>query len=307
MKHYIKFLLPVAAMLLTSCFKQDKVIDIPVSESGTGKLVINSLNTIGNKITADISKSVSIKGTTFEKSTIDNAQVKLYIDGQAIENLVYDPGQKIYVSTVAPQAGKVYSVDVSAPGFTAISAETKSPEIVPIVNVERIENVRTDADGMKWDEIHIRFNDPAAEGNLYVISFNKKNDLRNFIAGDVFTYDPSVEQVLDRSSDFFDGDDDGTTSKAKAIFVRDDLFNGQQKDLVLYIKNATITSAIQSGDEPAITLLNTTLDYYNYCRSYVLAQEVNDNPFSEPVNVQTNVKNGYGIFTVAGMDSRKLQ
>lgn len=54
---------------------------------------------------------------------------------------------------------------------------------------------------------------------------------------------------------------------------------------------------------PIVFIPSFPLEYYNeayfrYLKSYEYLQYNDDNPFAEPANVYSNVKNGYGVFAL---------
>jgi hypothetical protein len=308
MRHCIKFLLP-AVLLLSSCFKFSKEINIPLTESGAGKLVINSLNPVGSKITAQVSVSTSAT-EPFSLKIVDNAQVMLYTNGQMNGAMVYDPNQKIYTSTVVPVAGQRYSIEASANGFTTVSAKTESPVIVPIIDTRENASGRKNDDGNPLSEFRIRFNDPPTPGDLYIIRFTSGKEEYMFRSMEVYSVDPCVEKVLPPPDIIFENEALGTLSSGNGIFIQDQSFNGMQKELILYIGSPEPLNTMPEeyfGDVE-VSLLHVTTDFYNYYKSYFMSAAAggNKDPFSEPVGVQSNVKDGYGIFSVAGKSTKKL-
>jgi hypothetical protein len=49
--------------------------------------------------------------------------------------------------------------------------------------------------------------------------------------------------------------------------------------------------------KPTVELLSINEDYFRYIKSVNSYDNALDNPFAEPVNVFSNIKNGYGFFT----------
>jgi Domain of unknown function (DUF4249) len=79
-------------------------------------------------------------------------------------------------------------------------------------------------------------------------------------------------------------------------------FNGKQKLLKVFVE-ATELRELPDGSgnirRPFVRVLRITEDYFKYLRSYNSYLSASDNPFAEPVNVFTNVKNGLGIFALS--------
>ena len=51
------------------------------------------------------------------------------------------------------------------------------------------------------------------------------------------------------------------------------------------------------------TLKNHSEDYYMYKKTFNVYQSVRGNPFAEPVQVFSNIENGYGIFWICSNSS----
>jgi hypothetical protein len=95
-----------------------------------------------------------------------------------------------------------------------------------------------------------------------------------------------------------------------AIFFRDALFNGTSKELHLFISSEYLLPVVgRNGDTlyPSVELYHVPEAYFRYLKSYQFASENNGNPFAEPTNVYSNVKNGYGIFSIISADYKELK
>lgn len=52
-----------------------------------------------------------------------------------------------------------------------------------------------------------------------------------------------------------------------------------------------------SPEKVFVNLHRINKDFYQYVRSYSAYQNTNGNPLAEPVNIMTNVNNGFGFFS----------
>ena len=78
--------------------------------------------------------------------------------------------------------------------------------------------------------------------------------------------------------------------------INDNLFNGKAKTFSLDID---LSNLYNYNNEPIkfyISLYSISKDYYLYAVTSQAQQNTNGSPFSEPVMVYNNIKNGYGIF-----------
>jgi hypothetical protein len=227
---------------------------------------------------------------------VDNATVQLYENGALRQSLTYEPTMQSYVSSVMSEPGKQYSVKVTAPSYSEASAASSVPSAVPINNFSRITNARTDENGDPQDALLFTFDDPAAPGDYYIIKISQAEDTFGYWQGSfcVNSADASIETVGSESVDL------GTCLDNNYIFMRDELFNGKQKQVKLYVSQGNLNPTINGADTsyPRLELIHVPEAYFRFEKSRQAADYANGDPFSEPVNVYTNVANGYGIFSI---------
>jgi hypothetical protein len=58
---------------------------------------------------------------------------------------------------------------------------------------------------------------------------------------------------------------------------------------------------------PVVELYHVSEAYFKFEKSRIVASYTNGDPFAEPVNVYSNVKNGYGIFAINGWDWKEIK
>jgi hypothetical protein len=302
------YLFIIAALpVLASCEKEVQV-DLPKHQSA---LVLNSYTETDGLIQLQVGKSLSIKEYNYRSDlTVTNATVQLYKDGQLAETMQYDAGEQQYLSAQKAIDGSTYEVKVSAPGFTRVEATSIVPSKVPIEGeVLRTQYAKTDAYGTRLDELRIRFTDPPGAGDHYILKFY---DARSQDTTAGFYYyadicltspDASVETAYN------DDIDQNTCLSSNGIFMKDELFNGTTKDLRLYLAHDALDTVMLNGLvlRPYIELYHVPEAYYRYIKTYQYAQNNNGNPFSEPINVFSSVKNGYGIFSITSLDSKQIK
>lgn len=307
MKHYIKFLFP--SLIIFAACNKDIEVKLPVEEP---KLVINSRTNVGDTIHVQVTKSMSVLEYNAESALISNATVQLYIDNVSGPIMTYDPVRKYYTAPVKAEQGKKYSVTVTAPSFTKVEASTLVPAAVPIVDIRRVKNVRTDDDEGSIDELRITFDDPPTPGDYYIIRIAEPQESKSFGKFyNIRSTDASVEGIAN-SDDFSDAG--GVSLSRKGIVVNDALFNGGTKELTLYCANDLLepTYTTDNNNQPVtlyttVELLHVTHDYYRYFKSYMFVSESYDDGFTQPANVYTNITNGYGIFSIVHKDWKAVQ
>jgi hypothetical protein len=87
------------------------------------------------------------------------------------------------------------------------------------------------------------------------------------------------------------------------ILLSDINFNGSTKTIIFYMESGPLDPQTSpSGIRRAtVELLHINNDYFKYIKSLNSYENAVDNPFAEPVNLFSNAKNGYGLFTTYGI------
>jgi Domain of unknown function (DUF4249) len=304
MKNLVYFIL--LAVLISACEKT-VTIDVPRKDP---KLVIYGWIEKDKLITLSVGKSRyildgSINGNQQELYTVKDAQVVVFENGIPIDTLVYQPTgynyKSIHNKTI--RGGYTYSVKVKAPGFADVESVSIVPSQSDITEVTRVRNARVNTIGDEQDEVTIRLNDPAGEQNFYMIqvygtSYGYSDGSPIYC---VSTTDKDIELIGDNadplnSDNCFDGSN---------LLMRDVNFNGGQKLIRLFVNSNELQEYVEPSSgrkyRPYLKVHRITEDYFRYIKSYSAYYNATDNPFAEPVNVYSNVKNGYGTFSVHTM------
>lgn len=300
-KNQLLSLLIMATVLLASC---EKTINVNVPPYAH-KLVVNCNTMTGDELFISVSKSAQIKDRKNHPDlVINDAVVKLYIDGAYAETLNYDSAQG-YQSGHYTHAGGVYTIKVSAAGYDDVAATVTAPPAVAITGITRVPYARKDQDGNEQDALTLTFSDPPVAGDYYIIKVNGIMD-STFYYNSNFCVNSPDAGVETNASDLVDAN---TCLDNNGIFLRDDLFNGQRKELKLYVQSMVIQPQYNGVDSvyASIELLHVTEAYFRYLKSNKVADESNGNPFSEPVNVYSNITNGLGIFAIVSRDGMQVK
>ncbi|HQH18699.1 MAG TPA: DUF4249 domain-containing protein [Bacteroidales bacterium] len=291
----ISFIFFIVIILFGSCMKE-----IPLNEEAMiSKLVVNSIITPDSAINVQITKTIPI--TSNEPREVLNAIVSLYEEGNLIDTL-FNKNDGFYMLGKFPEIGKLYELKVDADGFNSVSTK----EIIPSGTTKITEctfhgPVGYDAENdCETNEVNIKFNDNGNEKNYYEIIFyslinNKKH----------FSYQNGIydNPILNN-----EGDKDYYPS---SIFFCDELFNGKEC-------NFTIKATIRKPDADNklfVILRTTSYNYYKYrklwTRHYQNQSITEYHSFQdifkgEPIEMFTNVSNGYGIFAGYSEDEKEV-
>lgn len=297
-----KLLIPVTSgvMLLASCQKDIKVS----TPQQPPRLVLLADYTMNDSINVRLEKAVSIQ--SYKQSTdltVSNATVQLFDNDQFIDTLKYDPNLLTYVSNHIAQEGHNYTLSLSAPGFETAEAKALAQPSVKMTSIQHNKAARKDANGNVLDELVIKFTDPAGNATdhyrikLWVQQLAGTEPSQ--ISTCIESSDPSIESI----SDGFDESE--CVSINGAVYLNDKLFNGKEKELHLFVEHNSLGN---DNNYPfTVELEHLSDEYYRYLMTKEYASQNNGNPFAEPTNVFTNVKNGYGIFSIIGVSRKEVQ
>jgi len=301
---YLNHTMIVLALFAASCEKT-VTVNPPAHES---RVVATSSTTTGDRFFFSLTKTVPVLSYSSNKDySIKDAAILLKESGQIIDTLYFDANAGGYTSGTRAEQGKTYEVVVNAPGLPAVSAVATAPAPVAIKALTRLKEVQMNKDGMVQDEIRISFDDPVAAGDYYIVKVFAASPLTDSFkmpAGCVNSHDPSIESWESEGFEPYD------CLNGDAIFLRDQLFNGATKELRLFVSSYSLLPWEDTAGNisyPYIELYHVSEDYFKYLKSYHFAAANNGNPFAEPTNVHTNVRGGYGVFSIESRDRKEIK
>ncbi len=193
-----------------------------------------------------------------------------------------------------------YSLSVSHVDFPTATSQTNMPSNIPIISCDTNSTI---IDGVSIEKnATLKWIDPDGENN-YIIKVFALDTINN-IEESVYVRSFEKNELGDQDS----GSSNGTSSSGGlAILFKDETFNNSTKSLMIsfskssYVDNIT---GMNTGEKSyKIVLYNVSKDIYNYFISTSKASGNNDNPFSEPVRVYTNIDKGLGIFGGVSMST----
>lgn len=237
---------------------------------------------------------------------VRNATFFLYANGILIDTLTYDSArgyqQKRFLNTKISN----YAIKGSASGFLDIEATSAVPEYIPVKIASYQKNIRKNVNGFFLDEVTVSINDPSNGKNFYVIYFMRAFQSGGWSKIDCFY---SKDRDIDEIGEDFDPFD--TEPCWQSAILTDNNFNGTEKLIKFEILSNDMNTFTdpQTGtiSHPKVILQHITEDNYKYIKSSRKYNDARDNPFAEPVNIYTNIKNGYGIFTFKTTSSQEIK
>lgn len=242
-------------------------------------------------------------------SPLSNAFITLELSGSStiLDTLLYT-GDYIYESTrnLIPQIP--YKIKIKLPGSEEVIAESHIPTPVPILNATLKYEISFDKHGDPITEYKISFQDPKGSKNYYELFIVNQNENDAYYKSNLFIHENDPVIINEGLEGF-----ENTT-----FIFSDELFDGELYDLRLTFQPMAYDGIpLDIGLEPNKTfaiLRSISPEYYNYRKSWVkhrYHQQVKPSLLMpDPIisdfveflfkgdvqKMDTNIKNGYGIF-----------
>jgi hypothetical protein len=304
--NYIHFVIILFLFTLNSC---QSVVEFNAKDSQQ-KLVVNSIMTANDTISVQVSLSRFFLSSKMEYTFINDAKIDLYVNEKFIATLK-NWGQGIYSSSYQPKSGEQVKLVVTTPKNGTAYAVSRIPEALKIESAKHdslfIESIESQGEynnnyyyggNLKVNSSFVLVDEPTQD-NFYRIRTTKikffykdstttKNDpIPNFSSFLMNIITP----VDEGNQDIFGSEVYGRT------YFKDDFFKG--KSYAIKFENvifASIDSLALKADSLQIetTVENLSHDYYNF----LLTKDryfSESGPFSEPVQIKSNVVGGVGI------------
>ena len=194
-------------------------------------------------------------------------------------------------------AGTTYSIRVDAEGFEPVVGQNITPS-PPNVDQFSCDKSPVQQEYGEVFDCKINLNDPANLQNYYSLfvlwhseSFDRETGMsygKTTFPSGFTTRDPSLVDP-----DFFDTEE----SFAVEAFFTDDLFNGRSTNLEFSVATGFFDGPdFRTEQSYEIYFSALTEDMYRYLRTAQQQKNADDDPFAEPVQIHSNMSNGFGIF-----------
>lgn len=279
----MKFFIYISAavLLLTSC---EKYIDFD-TEVTEPKLVVNGVINPDSAFDIHISRSLSVIDNA-DLTIVEDATVTILDQNGAIYEILAYEYDGHYKGVLSPVHDEAYSIEVSAPEYETVTASTAIPSLVDLSNVDTL-GVE-DVNGYEELELTITFQDIPNESNYYMLEVYAAD----IVGGQIY-----LNPMYIRSDDVALGLEDYTDQ----VVFSDELFDGDERTVVIYVED---TRAWDDFIEVRMTSITQELE--RYVRSHTAYERNFGNPFSQPVQVFSNIEGGFGIFTGYQVSRKKI-
>lgn len=300
-------ILVVFMIFLTSC---ELLVEVDVPMDNANKLVLNGLQVSDSVWSVELSRSNHILSPLRENHfTVSNATVTIHNPDGSTEVLnAVGPGR--YKGTTKPIPGNHYRITAAAAGVEAVESEMTMPAVIPITKVEwdssNLMMPPANSPQQGWYinnrlPVNITFNDPPGERNYYQVEAWGTFRSRYFLGPPpaepmydtavfpitMYIDDPALSFEDDYKRRFSDHVFDGSTFSG--AFVAHVYSSEFQRMIGLELRFITISEPL-----------------YKYMETLELSEQASGDPFSQPVQVYSNVSNTFGIFGGISYYSKKF-
>ena len=283
-------------LFLPFLFSCEKIIPLE-NESSSNKIVVNSLFSTDSLWKIHLSYSKSVIGSTDYKY-VENALIKIIdSNGKQITNFQY-LNDGFYESNSFPKTNEKYFLKINN-NNDSVSSFDKVPQHVSATNIDTSSFVKN---GQNRIKISLKFTDPKNENNYYKVAVKTKKTKIDLLGQDNIIDTSIIENwiKLFQESEVLE-----RTSENSELIFNDLTFNGENFNVEFSIKNL-----IKKFDQDESVFLNLIDVYfytisesvYNYHKSIKIYNDIEGIPLIQPVQVFSNIDNGYGIFAGASSD-----
>jgi len=303
-KKSIKWLI-LASIIVVTIVSCETYVDIEVQPIPQ-KPVLNCLFTENKafKIKLSLSSQVNDTSTTL----INNAQVLLYSNGVFIEKL-QNKGKGLYLSLYKAQKGAMYTIKASIEGYQTIQASDSLPLMVPISDLYLKKKAIVNIYGGENPQVSFRMHDSLGVKNFYEIDLFEIHPTTYYMPDRTYTDTPMYKNsaiehwLIDDpalSNEFIVGDN--TT-----ISFSDIVFDGKiySLKLPLYTHGSIEYYLLYNVCSEKYYRYKSTIDKHVFNQGGFLYSELMIVDGGNPVEMYTNIENGYGIF--AGYLSQEIR
>ncbi len=281
----------IGAFLHRSC---TKAIPLDYDEES---IVVNSIMYNSIPVSGALSYSTLVTDSTATEY-INEATIEFYENNVLIETLFCEKG--IYgLSGFYPQAGNNYSVKIIA-GNDILTAGTNIPGKAVIVSVDTITTLNDD----NGPQLSYKLLLEDQEGDDFYRLAITRETVTQYYSGGEIKYERKTkdlkpdtdDKIFDSLLDNFGGKElDFGPDNEYRIFSDED-FKNQQITIGFNTPhfNDTTTNIVYEAYHIYIHKLSP--EFFYYLKSIILYIYYNKIPFSEPVEIYSNVINGIGVF-----------
>ena len=287
----------IAILFVCAC---ETVVDVNLPDVGT-PLVVNSIINPDSSLGVELSSAIAFETVTAREiyPPVTEAEITIWEDGIQLPIAFNHTSRGDFVSDYVPQPDKTYRMQVASAGFDTVEGEAVMPPAAQIAEVA------IEQDDLQYSyglDFRVSIQDDPDQNNFYslwtlytVITFDPETG--DSLESYAFPIDMYTNDLVLANLDVFDDSIDEGIYFREAFFP-DDLFQGRTYELDFTIQGLSVDfdGSGQIKTELQVHVLSVSEDLYRYKRASKLQRDIGDDPFSEPVEIPSNMSNGVGIF-----------
>lgn len=279
------------------------------------KIVLNAILQPDSIITAHISHSIQV-GEDISTSYLNDAVVEVSINGIPQGRMERGENNGFYrLPGRFPKAGDRIRMDVSSPEYEAASSEVVFPSKVEILSVDTTSNVHLSNWLTRDIRLQVRFKDPPTEKNYYLLAIipetieiedGKESSYSSYVSINL-----KEEIIFENNRQTPEGWDYSENSN-RGIF-RDEQINGQEYTLKVTVEGCYYSAKTERGsitNKLKIRFYSVSDSFYRYQLSCMRKEDADynfgDSGLKEPVQLYSNIENGYGLFSGVQMSEYEI-
>jgi len=289
----MKYLLIFAALILFGCEPIEITADIPKTKP---KIVADGVFSPDSVWTVKLSLSQHVLNKETEYDLLGDNEVKSVTikdeNNKLIESLRRVKGSDKnlhYRGQTAPEINKIYRIEIQTNSYGTVTASDAAPPSAPIASA-RVDSTRQENTG-NGKIVHVEFSDDGNTADyyeIYIIGYEKYVDYHYDFDSDKLIKGKTKREYRIARFTIDDPAYENRIVDDKKLIVEDALFNGQKATFKLKMESYRMVLT-------QVILRHVSADFYKFVVSQKTQKE-SDGPFSEPVFIQGNVQDGFGIF-----------
>lgn len=311
MKSYAHFRFWIIAGVAASIIACEKPLSLEVIDNNRELVVVSNFMP-DQALHVVVSLSRDILVGTAATEFVDDAEVKLYRDGELVQELEFS-GPKGQVATpfyttngFVPQVGVAYTITVDAPGYPTVAAKSEIPEPINLLSTSLSnltfaapEHDKTQA--FTYDLL-LRFEDPSKVQNYYHI-----NLLQQFVPYEMVEGDTAFRAPVYRAArfDHRNNSNDQIAHLGGGVLLQDEGWDGTIIDYTLPVRQLHNPAKEKLG-KLFVELRAVSEEYYRYFSALSRQQASENSPFVDPVILYDNIDGGQGVFAGFSTSSDSL-
>lgn len=293
----MKYILSILSLivLLSSC---EQTITIPIPDNGR-KITLNSILYADSSVVVRLHESKHILSSSGGYHSIVDADVTLFENNTEIGKLTIEGNSDYYGDfsyyTIDHQlkAGNVYSIEATTGELGTVISKCTIPTPVQIDNIKVEKSNNTDPFGYSTErhDFELNFSDPEGIENFYFLEL-KVNDSYSYY-DDITQEEVFVENYFYVNIDSNDPAANAVYNYESGLIIADEYFDG--KDYTFYFHTTDSWYGSDQLKKFYVKFHSISKEYYYYLKSFEQHKDALYDPFAEPVQVYSNIENGFGI------------